>query len=660
MEPGDAAHPGPGRVVREVPPRLLLLPLLPLLLGRGLRAGASASSSGAAAEDSSAMEELATEKEAEESHRQDSVSLLTFILLLTLTILTIWLFKHRRVRFLHETGLAMIYGLIVGVILRYGTPATSGRDKSLSCTQEDRAFSTLLVTFDPEVFFNILLPPIIFHAGYSLKKRHFFRNLGSILAYAFLGTAVSCFIIGNLMYGVVKLMKIVGQLSDKFYYTDCLFFGAIISATDPVTVLAIFNELHADVDLYALLFGESVLNDAVAIVLSSSIVAYQPAGLNTHAFDAAAFFKSVGIFLGIFSGSFTMGAVTGVVTALVTKFTKLHCFPLLETALFFLMSWSTFLLAEACGFTGVVAVLFCGITQAHYTYNNLSVESRSRTKQLFEVLHFLAENFIFSYMGLALFTFQKHVFSPIFIIGAFVAIFLGRAAHIYPLSFFLNLGRRHKIGWNFQHMMMFSGLRGAMAFALAIRDTASYARQMMFTTTLLIVFFTVWIIGGGTTPMLSWLNIRVGVDPDQDPPPNNDRNRTKQESAWIFRLWYSFDHNYLKPILTHSGPPLTTTLPAWCGLLARCLTSPQVYDNQEPLREEDSDFILTEGDLTLTYGDSTVTANGSSGSHATSTSLEGRRTKSNSEEVLERDLGMGDQKASSRGTRLVFPMGDNA
>uniref|UniRef100_A0A4W6EB70 Sodium/hydrogen exchanger n=1 Tax=Lates calcarifer TaxID=8187 RepID=A0A4W6EB70_LATCA len=647
-------------------------------------------------EEDSAMENIVTEKKAEESHRQDSADLLIFILLLTLTILTIWLFKHRRFRFLHETGLAMIYGLLVGVVLRYGihvprdvsnvtlschvnaSPATllvnvSGKFYEYTLKGEisanevnDVQDNEMLrkVTFDPEVFFNILLPPIIFHAGYSLKRRHFFRNMGSILAYAFLGTVISCFIIGLLMYGCVMLMKQVGQLDGDFFFTDCLFFGAIVSATDPVTVLAIFNELQVDVDLYALLFGESVLNDAVAVVLSSSIVAYQPEGDNSHTFEVMAMLKSFGIFLGVFSGSFALGVATGVVT-----FTKLRDFQLLETALFFLMSWSTFLLAEACGFTGVVAVLFCGITQAHYTYNNLSPESQDRTKQLFELLNFLAENFIFSYMGLTLFTFQNHVFNPMFIVGAFLAVFLGRAANIYPLSFLLNLGRRNKIRSNFQHMMMFAGLRGAMTFALSIRDTATYARQMMFSTTLLVVFFTVWICGGGTTQMLSCqlaiymcllfsLFYRVGVDSDQDNSVSvslgSERRSTKQESAWLFRIWYNFDHNYLKPILTHSGPPLTATLPPCCGPLARFLTSPQAYENEGQLKDDDSDLILTDGDINLTYGDITVSTDGS-GTHTSG----GPAFAGATSDDLDRELTYGDHELVMRGTRLVLPMDDS-
>lgn len=644
--------------------------------------------------ESNAMDNVATERLAEESHRQDSANLLIFIMLLTLTILTIWLFKHRRFRFLHETGLAMIYGLLVGVILRFGVHVPqSMSDVTLSCAVNASPATLLVnvsgrfyeytlkgevsrgkghqvqddemlrkVTFDPEVFFNILLPPIIFHAGYSLKRRHFFRNIGSILAYAFMGTVISCFIIGLIMYGFVSFMKAIGQLGGDFYFTDCLFFGAIVSATDPVTVLAIFNELKVDVDLYALLFGESVLNDAVAIVLSSSIVAYQPVGDNSHSFEAMAMLKSFGVFLGVFSGSFALGVATGVMTALVTKFTKLRDFPLLETALFFLMSWSTFLLAEACGFTGVVAVLFCGITQAHYTFNNLSPDSQDRTKQLFELLNFLAENFIFSYMGLTLFSFQSHVFNPLFIIGAFLAVFLGRAANIYPLSFLLNLGRRNKIGSNFQHVMMFAGLRGAMTFALSIRDTATYARQMMFSTTLLIVFFTVWICGGGTMPMLSFMSIPVGVDSDQDNSNSavldgSQRRNTKHESAWPFRIWYNFDHNYLKPLLTHSGPPLTATLPACCGPLARCLTSPQAYENEGQLHDDDSDFILNDASVSSMYADVTVSTD-ASGSHT----INRKRTSSTgggpSDEGLDHELALAEHEVAIRGTRLVLPMDD--
>ncbi|NXY42866.1 SL9A6 protein, partial [Ceuthmochares aereus] len=592
------------------------------------------------------------------------------------------------------TNVCPFAGVLVGVVLRYGIHVPSDvNNVTLSC-QVQTSPATLLVnvsgkyyeytlkgeisaqelnnvqdnemlrkvTFDPEVFFNILLPPIIFYAGYSLKRRHFFRNLGSILAYAFLGTAISCLVIGSVVYGCVALMKVTGQLAGDFYFTDCLLFGAIVSATDPVTVLAIFHELQVDVELYALLFGESVLNDAVAIVLSSSIVAYQPAGDNSHTFDVTAMFKSIGIFLGIFSGSFAMGAATGVVTALISFslffsncfcnsfffFTKLREFPLLETGLFFLMSWSTFLLAEAC----VVAVLFCGITQAHYTYNNLSTESQHRTKQLFELLNFLAENFIFSYMGLALFTFQNHVFNPTFVVGAFLAIFLGRAANIYPLSFLLNLGRRNKIGTNLQHMMMFAGtllhpcLQPCCLPALLHPSAPGN-----------IPYSTINLLGAMSGEETGQERARlVGVDADQENVgvPESERRSTKAESAWLFRMWYNFDHNYLKPLLTHSGPPLTTTLPGCCGPVARCLTSPQAYENQEQLKDDDSDLILNDGDISLTYGDSTVNTD-SVASSGTSRRFVGN----SSEDALDRELAFGDHELVIRGTRLVLPMDDS-
>ncbi|KFW67857.1 Sodium/hydrogen exchanger 9 [Pygoscelis adeliae] len=630
------------------------------------------------------MEELkkyVSVKDEDRVYHQGAVELLVFNFLLILTILTIWLFKNHRFRFLHETGGAMLYGLVMGLIIRYATKASDVESGTVyECEKLTSGPSTLLInitnqvyeyqykreishhnvnghqgnamlqkmTFDPSIFFNILLPPIIFHAGYSLKKRHFFRNLGSILTYAFLGTAISCIVIGLIMYGFVKAMVHIGQLKGwEFHFTDCLFFGSLMSATDPVTVLAIFHELHVDTDLYTLLFGESVLNDAVAIVLTYSISIYSPKE-NPNAFDAAAFFQSVGNFLGIFAGSFAMGSSYAVVTALIsfmhlTKFTKLCEFPMLETGLFFLLSWSAFLSAEAAGLTGIVAVLFCGVTQAHYTYNNLSPDSKMRTKQLFEFMNFLAENVIFCYMGLALFTFQNHIFNPLFIFGAFVAVFVARACNIYPLSFLLNLGRKQKIPRNFQHMMMFSGLRGAIAFALAIRDTESQPKQMMFTTALLIVFFTVWVFGGGTTPMLTWLQIRVGVDPDEDlkaeatsqSASNLDKNTTKAESAWLFRIWYGFDHKYLKPILTHTGPPLTTTLPEWCNPLARLLTSPSAYGDQ--LKDDDTDYIINNDELT---------ENDESSAHIPVPAQDrtGSTQATGKEDIHEGDLGLGGYK----------------
>lgn len=584
-------------------------------------------------------------------HRQDALNLLTYSFLLIITILFIWGFKHRRLRFVHETGLAIVFGLIIGVIIRYSSYSGPTYENAVLENSENRTEDSLpdylelkikvsnehankssylykfdkrmadskfseyeeKATFDPELFFNVMLPPIIFYAGFSMKRRHFFRNFGSIMTFAFFGTVISCLVVGTIMYGFMQL-----NMFHNFTFSDCLFFGAIISATDPVTVLAIFNELHVDVDLYALVFGESVMNDAVALVLSKSVETYATSA-GREAFDTAAFFAAVLNFVGVFAGSFVIGVFFGFACALCTKFTAIRDYPLLETTLFFILSYSSFLAAEAANLTGIVAILFCGICQAHYTFSNLSEESQQRTKQLFEFINFLMENFIFSYIGVSMFTIQRHEFNFVFIFASLLAIVVARACVVYPLTFLLNCGRRNRIPANFQHMMMFSGLRGAIAFALALRSASSPERYVIMTTTAIIVMLTVILCGGTTTAMLSYLNIRVGVS-DEDMSMHsiantrtynstdsvrsiesmgpNDTNpavtHTHQQhrdpknlqKSWAAAKWYHVDRRFFKPLLTNHQPSLMDTLPSCCLPLARLLTteaqmSNRLVDNEE-------------------------------------------------------------------------------
>ncbi|PRD26454.1 UNVERIFIED_CONTAM: Sodium/hydrogen exchanger 6 [Trichonephila clavipes] len=118
------------------------------------------------------------------------------------------------------------------------------------------------------------------------------------------------------MFAFLQLMP-----SLEFTFNDCLYFGAMISATDPVTVLAIFHDLHVDVNLYALVFGESILNDAIAIVLAGSIGNYaEMYGKGEDGFQSTAAIKSLGNFVYIFVCSFLIGSGTGCLTAAISFF----------------------------------------------------------------------------------------------------------------------------------------------------------------------------------------------------------------------------------------------------------------------------------------------------------------------------------------------------
>ena len=116
---------------------------------------------------------------------------------------------------------------------------------------------------DSKLFFLYLLPPIILDAGYFLPIRSFTENLGTILTFAVLGTLWNAFFIGGMMFAVCQIEAAQVSHVDLL---SCLLFGSIVSAVDPVAVLAVFEEIHINELLHILVFGESLLNDAVTVV----------------------------------------------------------------------------------------------------------------------------------------------------------------------------------------------------------------------------------------------------------------------------------------------------------------------------------------------------------------------------------------------------------
>ncbi|KAK5989141.1 Endosomal/prevacuolar sodium/hydrogen exchanger [Cladobotryum mycophilum] len=420
------------------------------------------------------------------------------IMLLIIAFFTSYMLQMKKVTAIHETVISIFAGMTVGLVLLV-TSGDSIRN---------------LISFDYQIFFNLLLPPIILSSGYELHQANFFRNIGTILTFAFAGTFLSAVVIGLILW-LFSLLP--GSLEMTF--VDAISVGATLSATDPVTILAIFNTYKVDPKLYTIIFGESILNDAIAIVIFETAQKYNKGEGGNY--GVISFFEGTGIFLLIFFSSMLIGVIVGIGTALLLKFTYVRRFPKIESCLIILIAYATYFFSHGLHMSGIVSLLFCGITLKHYAYFNMSRRTQLTTKYIFQVMSQLSENFIFIYLGLALFTDNALQFQPPLIIVTVCAVCAARWVAVFPLSKLINWFIRYRarrrgvevgdeLPYNYQAMLFWAGLRGAVGVALAalLSGENSYALRA---TVLVVVVLTVIIFGGTTARMLEILGIRTGV-----------------------------------------------------------------------------------------------------------------------------------------------------
>ncbi len=221
---------------------------------------------------------------------------------------------------------------------------------------------------------------------------------GAISLYAIFGTMLSCFVVGFATYYAAKIGIVKGVSADN--PMEGLLFGALISAVDPVATLSIMGsaELQCNELLYSLVFGESVLNDAIAIVLFKTFRKYyDPDAPNFTSSDIPA--ALVAFFMMTFL-SILVGVGLGLVASYLYKHSSLSEFPTLETTLLFLFCYLCYATAEAIELSGIMALFFNGIVLSHYNKYNLSRESRHASEQIFATLATVTETIVFLYMGM--------------------------------------------------------------------------------------------------------------------------------------------------------------------------------------------------------------------------------------------------------------------
>lgn len=293
----------------------------------------------------------------EEPGEYHSVRLLAIMLVMLVCTMLKAMLKQANVGWLPDACAFILVGSVLGGVLRLF----------------DSTFVGSRLSFDNDLFLQIMLPPIIFQAALSIDKRAFRRDLFPILAFAGLGTAFSAIAIGWITHKVSQWGN-QGHLP----LLDSLVFGALIASIDPVATLSILAGVGVSQTdtMYTLIFGESLLNDGVAIVLFDTLKDHL--GGNSGAeLDESAYHEMANNFAAVLFGSIIVGLTVGCCCTLYFYHLRGQQTAVTEVAVFFCWALVPYYIAEAFGWSGIIAIMVMGFFMDYFVVGGFESGQRS-------------------------------------------------------------------------------------------------------------------------------------------------------------------------------------------------------------------------------------------------------------------------------------------
>ena len=347
--------------------------------------------------------------------------------------------------------------------------------------------SPLKFELTPELILGLFVPPLVFEAAFHLNFTELRRSLASILTFAVPGVILTTGIIGG-------MLALVGVADIRLAFL----FGALISATDPLAIVAAFRKLGVPNRLSVLVEGESLLNDGTAIVMFNIMLAVVLSG----SFDLV---NSLANFIEVSLGGVVIGLILGWIASHIIAQVDDY---LVETTLTTVLAFGSYLLADQLHFSGVLAVVAAGLICANLDPQAMSPTTRIVISNFWEYVAFLTNSVVFLLIGLQI---NPWVLGPTLpnILWAILAVLIARVVIVYGLSWIVNRFSAGSIPVKWQPLLSWSGLRGAISLALALSLPMALGqhRDLILAMAYGVVLFSLLVQSTTMQFLIWWLDI---------------------------------------------------------------------------------------------------------------------------------------------------------